>query len=190
MPQIALVVIGTSLGGVKALCTIVKSLPKSLDAAVLIVMHVGAKSELPSVLRKCGTLPCEFVVDHPKLNPGNMYIAPPGFHMRVENGHVGLFHGEKENHSRPSVNPLFRSAAQLYGSNVVGVILTGLLSDGALGLAEVKRHGGIAIVQDPEDADHPSMPIHALKRTEVDYCLPLEAIGPRITALVGGKSSA
>jgi len=123
--------------------------------------------------------------DHPRMQCGRVYIAPPDHHMRVEDEHVGLFQGPKERHSRPSINTLFRSAAQFYGKNVVGVILTGGLDDGASGLAELKSSGGVAIVQAPEDASHPSMPINAMRRTEVDYCLPLKDIGPLLLRLVG-----
>jgi two-component system chemotaxis response regulator CheB len=185
MPAFDLVVIGTSVGGVEALCSIVEQLPSDLDAAVLIAMHVGQSSVLPSILARRGSLPCEFATDDPQIETGHIYVAPPDYHMRVGKGRIGLFKGPKENHCRPSINPLFRSAAQIYGQKVVGVILTGALSDGAAGLSAVKAAKGIAIIQDPEEAFAPSMPREAMRQTKVDYRLPISEIGPLLVRLIG-----
>jgi two-component system chemotaxis response regulator CheB len=185
MSKFDLVVIGASAGGVEALCSIVRHLPADLDAAVLVVMHIGEASSLAAVLNRCGTLPCRFVRDSPKLEPGHLYIAPANYHMRVENGAIELSQGPKENLRRPAIDPLFRSAARLYRKRVIGVILTGALDDGAAGLFAIKSRGGISVVQDPADALEPSMPIHAMRHTKIDYRLPVSKIGPLLMKLVG-----
>ena len=189
MADFDLVVIGTSLGGVEALSTIVPSLPSNLDAAVLVVMHLGPKSSLPSILAGRCSLPCQFVTDPSQIETGHIYVAPPNYHLRILDVHAELFQGPKENHNRPSINPLFRSAAQFYRMKVIGVILTGMLNDGAEGLSEIKAMGGITVVQDPEDALAPSMPSEALRRTRVDHRLPIHEIGPLLNKLVGSRQS-
>jgi len=151
----------------------------------LIVMHIGEGSALPSVLNRCGTLPCSFVSDHPFLERGRVYIAPAHYHMRVDDGKVVLSLGPKENLRRPSIDPLFRSAARFYRERVVGVILTGALDDGSAGLFAIKSRGGITMVQDPDEAFQPSMPAHAMRHTKVDYRLPIAKIGPQLIKLVG-----
>jgi two-component system chemotaxis response regulator CheB len=110
--------------------------------------------------------------------------------MIVEGGHVSSVYGPKENRTRPAINPLFRSAASAYGPRVTGVILTGLLDDGVAGLAEVKRKGGVAVVQDPTTAQFPSMPRNAIKHVEADYILPLDEIGATIAKLATADRAA
>lgn len=188
MRPFEIVVIGTSTGGVEALGTIVETLPGNFNAAVLIVMHIGAQSILPTILARRGRLPCEFVTDHPQVEAGRIYIAPPNNHMRLEDGGIGIFRGPKENHCRPSINPLFRSAAELYGERAIGVILTGASSDGAEGLSAIKNAKGIAIIQDPKDAAAPWMPLEAIRQTKVDYCLPIRDIGILLVKLVGVRN--
>ncbi len=182
-----LVVIGASAGGVEALCTVVKKLTADFRAAVLIVMHIGDASSLPAILNRCGTLPSIFVSDHPVLERGRIYIAPPHYHMMVEDGKLALSLSAKENLRRPSIDPLFRSAARLYRNRVIGVILTGALDDGAAGLFAVKSRGGITIVQDPAEAVQPSMPRQAMRHTKVDYRLRVKNIGPLLVKLVGRR---
>ncbi|MGB5974703.1 MAG: chemotaxis protein CheB, partial [Nodosilinea sp.] len=109
--------------------------------------------------------------------PGHIYVAPPDVHMVVKPGCVRLYRGPHENRHRPAVDPLFRSAAVAYRAQTIGVVLTGYLDDGTSGLLAIKRCGGIAIVQDPDDADHPDMPSNALAAVEVDYRLPLHKMG-------------
>lgn len=187
MSRTDLVVIGASAGGVEALCSVVKELPADFGAAVLVVMHLGESSILPTILNRCGTLPCEFARDHPVMERGRIYIAPPHFHMRVDDGTIALSQGPKENLHRPSIDPLFRSAARIYRQRVIGVILTGALDDGSAGLFAIKSRGGITIVQDPAEAFQPSMPTEAMRHTEVDYCLPVGKIGPLLVKLVGRR---
>jgi two-component system chemotaxis response regulator CheB len=189
MPNIDLVTIGASAGGVDALCTVVKGLPADFAAAILVVMHIGESSALPEVLNNCGKLPASFVTDHPVMKRGHIYIAPPHYHLRVVDGKLTLSLGPKENLRRPAIDPLFRSAARLYRKRVVGVILSGALDDGAAGLFAIKSRGGIAIVQDPEDAFQSSMPQQAMRHTKVDYRLPVSKIGPLLLKLVGRRRS-
>lgn len=118
-----------------------------------------------------------------EIKHGRIYVAPPDHHLLVERGNVCIVHGPKENRHRPAVDPLFRSAALTYGPRVVGVILTGALDDGTAGLLAVKRCGGTAIVQDPDEAFYPGMPLSALQHVQVDYTLPLAAIGQLLVRL-------
>jgi two-component system chemotaxis response regulator CheB len=118
------------------------------------------------------------------IEPGRIYIAPPDLHVLLSPGHLRTTRGPRENGHRPSVNPLFRSAAKAYGEKVISVILTGNLDDGTAGMHEVKRLGGVAIVQDPKEALHPGMPRSAIDHVAVDHVLPLFDIVPVIIRLV------
>ena len=110
------------------------------------------------------------------MAPGQIYVAPPDHHMTVVDGYLRLTMGPKVNWTRPAIDPLFQSAAADYGAAAIGVILTGNLNDGPIGLFEIKRRGGIAIAQDPEDAIHPNMPTAAGRQVNLDYCVPLAEI--------------
>jgi two-component system chemotaxis response regulator CheB len=115
--------------------------------------------------------------DREKFEPGHIYVAPPDHHLLVKQGCLRVTRGLRENRVRPAVDPLFRSAAVAYGARVVGVVLTGLQTDGTAGLLAIKRCGGIAVVQDPTDALYPGMPLSALEHVEVDYCVPILKMG-------------
>jgi two-component system chemotaxis response regulator CheB len=117
------------------------------------------------------------------IEHGRIYVAPPDFHLRLKAERVQLVHGPRENRHRPAVDPLFRSAAKTYGPRVVGVILTGSLDDGTQGLEAIKKCGGQAIVQNPEEAFAPSMPLSALRYVEVDHVLNLDEIPPVLVRL-------
>lgn len=121
------------------------------------------------------------------MHPGHIYVAPPDRHMIVADGRLRLLRGPKENCARPAIDPLFRSAAETYGAAAVGLILTGNLNDGTLGLFEIKRRGGIAVVQDPDDAAYPDMPRSAADHVLADYCLPLAEIPRLLIELADGK---
>jgi len=181
-----IIVIGASLGGVKALQTLVMTLPNDLAASLFIVLHILASqpSQLPVILRHSASLPVLHAVENMAIEQGKIYIAPPDHHLLLKEGYMHLGTGPKEQYVRPAVNVLFRSAAHAYGPRVVGVILTGNGQDGTAGLQVVKQHGGITIVQDPGDADFPSMPQSALKHVKVDYTVPLLSIAPLLTRLV------
>jgi two-component system chemotaxis response regulator CheB len=165
-----LVVIGASQGGLQALKTVVSGLPKHFGAPVLIVHHIGeGPSYLPQTLTSAGVLPAEFASDNREVEPGHIYVAPPDFHLRLNGQKLELSKGPRENWARPAIDPLFRSAAEFYGPDAIGVILTGQLNDGTIGLYEIKRRGGTAIVQDPGEAEAPSMPRSALENVDVDH---------------------
>lgn len=180
-----IIVIGASAGGVEALTQLVRTLPADLPASVFIVLHISphSRSVLPMILQRNAPLPIEHGRNHQRFRPGRVYIAPPDHHMLVRPDHIQLTRGPHENSSRPAVDPLFRSAARAYGSRVLAVVLTGTLDDGTAGLAAVKRSGGIAVVQDPNEAMYPGMPLSAIQNVSVDHVLPLTAIGPRLYEL-------
>ncbi|HEY3824318.1 MAG TPA: chemotaxis protein CheB [Bryobacteraceae bacterium] len=179
--------VGASAGGVEALQVLASGLPTDLEAAVFVVLHIGiglnGNSLMPEILARAGPLPVAHPSDAEKIRPGRIYVAKPDRHMILEDGYVRSVCGPKENRTRPAVNPLFRSAAAAYGPRVTGVILTGLQDDGVAGLAEIKRKGGVAVVQEPSTALFPSMPENATKHVEIDYIVPLHQIAATITKL-------
>jgi two-component system chemotaxis response regulator CheB len=181
-----IIVIGTSAGGVEALRTLCRGLPSDLPAAVFVVQHLAAstRSVLPELLSRAGVLPAVCPRDGERIQHGRIYVAPPDRHMLVKGGEVLLRRGPVENRCRPAIDPLFRSAAVSYGPRVIGVVMTGLLDDGSEGLAVIKRAGGTAIVQDPDDAEWPSMPRNALQHAEIDHCLPLAELAALLVRLV------
>ena len=188
MGSSSIIVIGASAGGVRALTSLAAALPETLSAPVLIVLHIGAnRSELPALLTAAGPLPATHAKDGETILPGHIYVAPPDRHMIVADGRLRLLRGPKENCARPAVDPLFRSVAEGYGPDAVGVILTGNLNDGALGLFEIKQRGGVAIAQDPNDAAYPEMPSSAACHVALDYCLPLAEIPALLVELVNRK---
>ena len=176
-----IIVVGASAGGVEALQHFSASLPRDLPAAVFIVLHIGnginGNSYLPAILSRTGPLPAALAEDREEIQHGRIYVARPDLHLIVREGIVHVVRGPKENLTRPAINPLFRSAAEAYGARVAGVILTGLLDDGVAGLAEVKRRGGVAVVQNPESALYPSMPASAVEHVDVDYVLEIQQMG-------------
>jgi two-component system chemotaxis response regulator CheB len=179
-----IVVIGASAGGVRALSELVATLPEDLPAAVFAVLHLGTgKSALPEILTRAGKLPAGHPVHGEPIRRGRIYVAPPEAHLQIAKGHLTLERGARENGHRPALDVLFRSAAQTYGPRVVGVVLTGNLDDGTAGLLEIKRLGGIAIVQDPAEADYPGMPQNAAQNVPVDHVVPLAEIGPLLLRL-------
>jgi two-component system chemotaxis response regulator CheB len=180
-----IIVVGASAGGMEALTTLAGALPRGLQASVFVVWHMpaGMKSILPRLLSKASGLPAENPVDGAPILPGRIYVAPSDHHMLLEQGFVRLTRGPKENRFRPAVDPLFRSAAYVYGSRVTGVVLSGALDDGTAGLWTIKLRGGTAIVQDPAEALNGSMPLNALQHVDVDYKLQAAAIGQLIGKL-------
>jgi two-component system chemotaxis response regulator CheB len=181
-----LVVVGASAGGVEALRALAAQLPEDLPATVLVVLHVTAAgpSALPEILRRSGRLPVAHAVDGEQLAPGRILVAPPDHHLLVSQGHVRVTRGPKENSHRPAIDPLFRSAAAAAGPRAVGVILSGMLDDGAEGLAAVKAAGGVAIVQDPHDATYPSMPRSALGVVDADEIVGMRLLGAAVARWV------
>jgi two-component system chemotaxis response regulator CheB len=180
-----IIVIGTSKGGVEALSRLVAQLPRDLPASVFVVLHLAPdyRSLLPDILSRVGPLPARHPEDYEPLQQGRIYVAPSDHHLLVEPGHVRVVRGPLENGHRPAVDPLFRSAARAYGERVVGVVLTGALNDGTSGLLAVKSQGGVAVVQEPEDAACPDMPRSALEYVKADHRVRLSELGALLNKL-------
>jgi two-component system, chemotaxis family, protein-glutamate methylesterase/glutaminase len=182
-----IIVVGTSAGGLEALSKLVAPLPKDFPAALLVVQHMSADTTgevLVEALAKSGELGCKHAENGEKIRYGRIYVAPSDHHMLISKGKILISKGARENRSRPGIDPLFRSAAVAFGSKLIGVILTGYLDDGTIGLKAIKRCGGICIVQDPKDAKYPDMPQNALNNVDIDYCLPMSKMGEYLTKLV------
>ena len=185
------VVIGASAGGIQALRTIVRALPSPFEAAVLIVLHIGGhRSTLASILRSSGPHPVIDPRDGETVRPGHVYVAGPDRHMLLEYDRIRLSRGPRENHTRPAIDPLFRSAALTRGDRVIGTLLTGRLDDGVAGLQAIKECGGVVVVQDPSSAEEPEMPASALRNVAVDRVVALESIPAALVDLVGQPASA
>jgi two-component system, chemotaxis family, protein-glutamate methylesterase/glutaminase len=180
-----IVVLGTSSGGIEALRTIVAALPEDFPVALCVVMHTAPEGPgvLPDILDRASRLLALHPRDGERLKPGRIYVAPPDYHLVLEPGRLRVTKGPRENRFRPAIDPLFRSAAQVFGPGAIGVMLTGSLDDGTSGLDVIKRLGGIAVVQDPADALYPSMPRSAIEHVAVDHIVPLAAIAPLLTDL-------
>jgi two-component system chemotaxis response regulator CheB len=181
-----IVVIGTSAGGIEALRDLAGALPNDFPAAIAVVMHTAPQSPgvLHDILSRSGALTAISPRGGERLRPGYIYVAPPDHHLLLEPGRAIVSRGPRENRFRPAIDPLFRSAAQVFGPLAIGVILTGNLDDGVAGLWSIKQLGGIAIVQDPAEALFPSMPEHALDAVRVDYVVKLAELGPLLVRLV------
>jgi two-component system chemotaxis response regulator CheB len=179
-------VIGASAGGLQAVSVLLSYLPAELPAAILLVMHIGKRaSVLPEVLQRHSALPVAFAVDQQQLLAGMVVIAPPDRHLLVVRRgdalHAVLSGGAKENHTRPAIDPLFRTVAEAANGRAVGVILSGYLDDGVAGLLAIKACGGLAVVQDPTEAAAPDMPRNAISNVQVDLCAPLRLIAAALT---------
>ena len=176
-----IVVIGASAGGLKALEQLLADLPNDLTASIFVVLHVGADSHLAEILERMTVLPVLQARSGDEIEAGQVCVAVPGVHLLLHDHHILLRRGPRENLARPSVDPLFRSAACTFGARVIGVVLSGGLNDGTAGLRAIKRCGGMAIVQDPRDAAFPDMPLSALLNVEIDHVAPARALGGLLT---------
>ncbi|MBE1494260.1 two-component system chemotaxis response regulator CheB [Amycolatopsis lexingtonensis] len=181
-----LVVVGASAGGVEALRAVVSGLPADFPGALLVTMHVaaGTHSALARILDRAGALPARPASHGAAIEPGTVYVAPPDRHLLTENGSLVLSPGPTENGHRPAVNALFRSAALTGGPRVVGVVLSGVLDDGAAGLRAIVDQGGVAVVQDPYDALYSGMPENALSMVETAYTARADELGTILDKLV------
>ncbi len=170
--------IGASLGGTAALQVLLPTLPPELPAAVALVFHRarGPETTLVDFLRKYCRLPIEETQDKTPIRPGRLYFAPADYHLLVEGDHFALSTEEPVSFARPSIDVLFESAAETYGANAAGVILSGAGHDGAAGIAAIKRHGGLALVQLPASAESSHMPDAAIATGMVDKVLPVDEI--------------
>src|SRR5262245_50028813 len=178
---------GASAGGFDALRYLAGQFPPGLPASVLVVIHLSNRFEsaFDAILTQSGPLPARFAADGDALERGKIYIAPAGSHLLVDGERLHLGEGPRENHARPSIDPLLRSAGLCCGPRSVGVVLTGTLGDGAAGLAALKRCGGITVVQDPDDAAYPEMPAAALRQSRPDHVVSLAAMGSLLEQLLG-----
>jgi two-component system chemotaxis response regulator CheB len=180
-----IVVIGASAGGVEALRDLVRALPADFPAAVFVVLHLAptGPSVLPAILQRAGRLPAVHPESGERILPGRVYVAPPDRHMLLQEGRIVLTLGPRENRSRPAIDPLFRSASLEFGPRVVGIVLSGSLDDGSAGLRAVADKGGMTVVQDPQEAVHPTMPQSAMEAGAVDHCLRVADIASLLVSL-------
>jgi two-component system, chemotaxis family, protein-glutamate methylesterase/glutaminase len=180
-----IVVIGCSAGGVQALPKITHQLPADLPASVFVVQHMAPSppAYLVEILKRTALIDVTWAEQGERIERSHVYVCPPDLHLLFTDHHLQLSRAARENRARPSIDKLFRSAAARYGARVVGIVLTGLLDDGVSGLAAIKSAGGVAIVQDPTDAEFPELPTHALQTVRADRTLPIDAIGRAIVEL-------
>ncbi len=186
-----IVVIGTSAGGLEALRQLLKPLKKDLPAALFIVQHLALTSSTEihvEILQKHTALLCKAGEDGETIQPGTVYLAPADQHMMFRGNRLHLTRGPRENGFRPAIDTLFRSAAAHHDSRVIGILLTGMLYDGTVGMEAIRRSGGITVVQDPNDAPYPNMPANVLLHMEVDHNLPVAEIGILLEELVHRKT--
>jgi two-component system chemotaxis response regulator CheB len=180
-----IIVIGASAGGFDAIQRLVAGFPLDLPAAIFVTIHVSGKASgiLPSIITRSGPLVAANAVDGERIENGRIYVAPPDYHLLLCPGYVQLGHGPRENLQRPCINAMFRSAAAAYDGRVAGVLLTGLLDDGAAGLWEIQQKRGTTVVQDPREANFRAMPESAVRGLNVEYIVRLAEMGPLLARL-------
>ncbi len=174
MPVRDIVVVGFSAGGIEPLLRLVEALPADFPGAVFVVHHFPPQSvsALPNILQRASTLVVVQAVDGDAIVPGRICVARPDQHLVLTGGRIRCTNGPREQGHRPAIDPLFRSAARTFGPRVVGVILSGTLDDGTVGMIEIKARGGLALVQEPEEAAYPGMVMSALRSAAVDHVAP------------------
>lgn len=180
-----LVVVGGSAGGLEALLQVVAGIARDTPVSMLVAIHRDPHTPgaLPQILTRASLMRASYACDGDELRHGHIHVAPPDHHLLVSGDRLRVTRGPTEHGFRPAIDPLFRTAAREHGPRVVGVVLSGSLDDGTLGLALVKRHGGTAIVQRVEDALMPGMPASAIHNVTVDHVLPAQDIGPLLVRL-------
>jgi len=181
-----IIVVGASAGGVTALKDFVQSLPKDFMGSVFVVLHIPPYSEsrLAWILSNAGPLEAVQPQDGDRIKPGTIYVATNDHHLLVEDNKIMVKKGPKENRFRPSIDALFRSAAYTFGSRVIGIVMSGLLNDGTSGLWAIKQREGIAIIQEPDDAEFAQMPENVLEYVDVDYTVPAREMGSLLDKLM------
>ncbi|WNZ59589.1 chemotaxis protein CheB [Myxococcus sp. MxC21-1] len=187
--RIDAVVVGASAGGVEALVTVLPSLPRAFRPSVLVVIHQPRerRSMLVDIFSARCALPVREAQDKESVQPGTIYFAPPDYHLLVDEGpSLALSADDPVLFSRPSIDVLFESAADVYGHRLAGLILTGANSDGARGLAAVRDAGGVTLVQRPDTAHVATMPAAALARGPADFVLSLEQLADLLRRVGGG----
>jgi two-component system chemotaxis response regulator CheB len=192
VPGKDIIVIGASAGGIEPIRKIVAGLPAGFAGSLFVVVHTSpdAPRVLDTILRSAGRLASRVADNGERIVPGRVYVAKPDHHLIIEPGTVRLTRGPKENRFRPAVDPLFRSAAQIYGPRVVGIVLSGGLDDGTSGLRAIGQLGGTTIVQDPAEAAVPSMPTSALQHVRIDHVLRADEIAPHLVRLAATPADA
>ena len=178
-----LIVMGGSWGGFSALRCVLGGLPAFFKTPIAIAQHrrFDSSADALALLGAPDGLVIQEIQDKEPIEPGHIYVAPADYHVLVEPDGFALSIGQRVQFSRPSIDVLFESAADVYAERLIGVILTGTNEDGAAGLARVKQRGGVTVVQDPATAERPSMPEAAIATGAADRVLPLERIGPFLT---------
>jgi two-component system, chemotaxis family, protein-glutamate methylesterase/glutaminase len=181
------VVMGASAGGVDAFCKVVSELPSDFRLAVVLCLHLpekGGRALLPELIANASQLPCHEVEDKEDVLPGQIYTAPAGYHLLIEQSRIfSLTTEEPVNFSRPSIDVLFESAAYAYKDKLVGILLTGANEDGAEGLNIIRQLGGLTIVQEPTSASSHQMPAAAIKAGPPDHVMTLGEIGEFVAGL-------
>jgi two-component system, chemotaxis family, protein-glutamate methylesterase/glutaminase len=180
----SIIVIGASAGGLQPLRRILSGLPADLPAAIFVVLHLGASSHLTQILAHRTALPVHAATNGTTIEPGHVYVAIPDCHLLMHDQRLLLRRGPRENLTRPAIDPLFRSAACTFARRVIGVLLSGTMNDGTAGLLAIKRCGGLAVVQDPNDAAYPEMPNSALHHVPVDHVVAAASIAALLSRLV------
>lgn len=186
MARREIIAIGGSAGSIAVIRQICRALPVDLHASVLIVVHVGPGNQnlLAGILDSGGALPASTAVDGESLQEARIYVAPAGHHLLIDGRFIRLGRGPRENMSRPAIDPLFRSVGISAGSRAIGVLLSGMLNDGASGLADLKRCGGVTVVQSPLDAVESEMPQTALLASDIDYRAPAKDLAALLSRLL------
>jgi two-component system, chemotaxis family, protein-glutamate methylesterase/glutaminase len=186
-----MVVIGASAGGISALQQLARALPAALPATLFVTVHFPkqASSALPRILARAGAVAVTHAIDGEMIERARIYVAPPDSHLVLAPDVIRLGHGPREHGNRPAIDPMFRSAALAFGRRVIGVVLTGTLYDGTSGLALIKQCGGLAVVQDPVDAEFSSMPQSAMDHVAVDRIVPIQFLGRTLVDLVAEQLS-
>lgn len=174
--EIEMIVIGASAGGLDGVQRIVKQLPASFPACVAIVIHNNGRSHLPAILARVSELPVVVPENGDAIVPGRIIVAPPDHHLLVSEGTLMLHQGPRENGFRPAIDPLFRTAARAYGNRVMAILLSGAQDDGTYGMQVIKNAGGVTVVQHPDEAAVPSMPLSAIANVEIDHVATVSAI--------------
>ena len=186
-----IVTVGASAGGLNAVSELIAQIPEDLSVSVFIVLHlskVGMGSFLINRIQKYTSYKCSIGADGEEIEAGHIYLAPADEHILIREGKILIGRGPAENRWRPSIDVLFRSAAASYGNRTIGIILTGYLNDGTAGMSAIKKSGGFCIVQDPNEAEYPDMPLSVIENIEVDYCVKLAEIGPLIKEIMSREA--
>jgi two-component system chemotaxis response regulator CheB len=189
-PSFYVITIGASAGGLDAVRELIRQIPKNINAAIFVVLHLS-KAAVPEILveriKKVSALPCSVAIHNQAIKPGHIYIAPPDAHLMIKRDSIIIGHGPAENRFRPSIDVMFRSAAASFGESAIGIVLTGFLNDGTAGMWAIKQSGGHCLVQDPNEAEYPDMPLSVVETMEADYCIPLKAMGNIIRKIAEKK---